>query len=180
MKGVIFTEFISLVEDKWGLQMINDIIDDTHDPVNGSYVSVGNYDHHQLVDLVVALHKRTGIPVNELLKAYGKALFERLVNRYGHFKLKFTSAFDLFMNLEDMIHTEVRKLLLDSNPPRFTCEQIDENKLKMHYYSHRCMGPVAEGLMHGCAEFFNEEIDVEVLGTSEKGDSVEYLLTKKP
>jgi len=178
MKGVIFTEFISLVEDKWGLQMINDIIDDAHDPENGSYVSVGNYAHHQLVDLVAALHRRTGIPVNELLMAYGKALFVRLVNRYEHFKMEFTSAFELFINLEGVIHTEVRKLLLESNPPRFVCERVDEDKLKMHYYSHRCMGPVAEGLMLGCAEFFGEQIDIEVLGISEKGDSVEYLLTK--
>ena len=128
MKGVVFTEFIHLVEEKWGLEMVNQIIDDADDPHQGAYVSTRNYDHKDLVQLVVALHKQSGIPVTDLLTTYGHVLFKRLIDRYAHFNLTFDNAFDLLLNIETVIHTEVKKLHVDSNPPKFDCEVVSEKQ----------------------------------------------------
>ncbi len=55
MKGIIFTQFLEMVEDKWGLSMLDELITKAKDPINGAYNAVDTYDHKQLVNLVVEL-----------------------------------------------------------------------------------------------------------------------------
>lgn len=179
MKGVIFTEFMGMVEEKWGLELVNKLIKDAADPLNGVYVSAGNYDHMNLVRMVVALHKHSVIPLPTLLKTYGQFVFKRLINTYKHLNFPFDNCFDFLENIESVIHREVKKLDLNTHPPKFETIRLEENSLKMVYMSHRCMGPVAEGLILGCAEYFEEEIQLEVLSQSDAGDRVEFLLTKE-
>ncbi len=45
MKGVVFTEFIEMVEDQFSADMVDDIIDDAQPPSGGAYTAVGTYDH---------------------------------------------------------------------------------------------------------------------------------------
>ncbi|MGF1754528.1 heme NO-binding domain-containing protein, partial [Vibrio makurazakiensis] len=49
MKGIIFTEFLELVEQKFGLDMLNEVLKLSGD--GGVYTSVGSYDHRKLVIL---------------------------------------------------------------------------------------------------------------------------------
>jgi hypothetical protein len=177
MKGIIFTEFIALVEKKWGLKMVNDVIEEADDPIDGAYVSTGNYDHHNLVELITTLHHKSGIPVRDLMEIYGRSLFNKLIEHW-YFDFQFDSTFDMLFNIESMIHAEVKKLYPDSMPPKFTCERLNDGQLKMVYQSHRCMGPVAKGLMLGCADYYSENIEVKIVNTSESGDEVEFLLSK--
>ncbi|MFT4982342.1 MAG: hypothetical protein ACI9UR_002213, partial [Bacteroidia bacterium] len=41
MKGIVFTEFLELVEDKFGLEVVNQIIDGCELETDGVYTSVG-------------------------------------------------------------------------------------------------------------------------------------------
>ena len=65
MKGIIFTEFLSLVEEKFGLEQLDAILDEAQD--SGIYTSVGSYDHKNLVKLIVILSKQTGISPEEVV-----------------------------------------------------------------------------------------------------------------
>ncbi|MDW1810083.1 heme NO-binding domain-containing protein, partial [Vibrio sp. Vb2362] len=43
MKGIIFTEFMELVEEKFGLDVLDQVLDLSND--EGVYTAVGSYDH---------------------------------------------------------------------------------------------------------------------------------------
>ena len=45
MKGIVFTEFFELVEDKFGLEVVQQIIDECKLESEGIYTSVGTYSH---------------------------------------------------------------------------------------------------------------------------------------
>ncbi len=56
MKGIIFTEFLELVEDKFGLELLEEVLEMSED--EGIYTSVGSYDHKNLVKLIINLSKK--------------------------------------------------------------------------------------------------------------------------
>lgn len=75
MKGMVFTEFLEMVEAKFSADMVDDIIDDANPASGGAYTSVGTYSHEELVDMVVALSNRTQIPVPVLVRTFGEHVF---------------------------------------------------------------------------------------------------------
>jgi hypothetical protein len=178
MKGVIFTEFLEMVEDKFEYEMVDQIIADAKDPNDGAFTSVNSYDHTQLVGLVKALHKRSGIPLHDLMKTYGEFLFGRLVRNYPNLIAGVTDSFEMLLNIEVLIHTEVRKLYPQSNPPRFTGIRLDGKMIKLIYNSHRSMGDIVEGLILGCGAHFGEKFKVEQLSEQNKGQRVKFEIER--
>jgi hypothetical protein len=60
MRGLVFTEFIALVEEKFGLRMADELLSQPGLTDGGAYTSVGNYSHREMLTLVVGLAERTG------------------------------------------------------------------------------------------------------------------------
>jgi hypothetical protein len=67
MKGVVFTEFMELVESRMGPDMLDRIITDAELPNDGAYTSVGTYYHAGLVRMVQALSNASGLSVPSLI-----------------------------------------------------------------------------------------------------------------
>jgi len=166
MKGVVFTEFLEMVEDRFSADMADDIIDAANLPSGGAYTAVGTYDHAEIVALVVALSERSGMEVRDLLLAFGEHLFGRFVKGYPAFFAGVSDAFSFLAGIEDIIHAEVRKLYPDAELPRFDTEHHDHHKLVLVYDSRRHFEDLAEGLMRGCVKHFGGGITIarEVLG----------------
>lgn len=158
MKGVVFTEFLEMVEDKFSADMVDDIIDEANPPSGGAYSAVGTYDHAEIVALVVALSAHSGIPTNDLLRIFGEHLFGRFVIGYPGFFEGITDCFEFLSGIENIIHAEVRKLYPDAELPKFEVEQHDADRLVMRYYSKRHFEDLAEGLIHGCIAYFGGSI----------------------
>lgn len=178
MKGIIFTEFLEMVEEKFDYQMVDNIITDAHDPLDGAYTSVNTYDHTQLVNLVIALHKRSGIPLPDLLRTYGEYLFGGLAKNYPNLLKDIKDPFDMLLNIEILIHTEVRKLYPEANPPKFTGTRIDDKTIELVYNSHRSMGDVAEGLIIGCGKHFGVNYKVEQTASDNNGQTVNFRIER--
>jgi len=53
MKGIIFTSFLDLVEEKFGMEMLEEVISSANLPNKGAYTAVGTYDHAELVQMVI-------------------------------------------------------------------------------------------------------------------------------
>jgi len=83
MKGIVFTEFLDLVEDKFGFEMVDTIINNSNLPSNGSYTAVGTYSFSEMLSLLTNLNKETGIPVNDLLLLYGEHFFSVVEKSYS-------------------------------------------------------------------------------------------------
>lgn len=178
MKGIVFTEFIDMVESKFGLGMMDDIIESANLPSGGIYTAVGTYDHSEMVELIVGVSKRTNISVNHLLKIYGKHLFVILVNSYAHFFPNIKSAFDLFEQIDSHIHVEVLKLYPDAELPKFNTQRLDANTIEMLYQSERKMADFADGLIEAALEYFNETANVQIEHLNDSGSLVKFIISK--
>lgn len=178
MKGIVFTEFIDMVEAKFGFDMMDDIIESSNLPSGGIYTAVGTYDHSEMVQLVVGLSQRTEIPVGELLKIYGKHLFGVLMKSYAHFFPNIHSAFDLFEQIDTHIHVEVLKLYPDAELPKFDTKRIDNNTIEMLYQSERKMADFADGLIEAALEYYNETANVKIVNLNESGSIVKFIISK--
>jgi hypothetical protein len=159
MKGMVFTEFLEMVEAKFSADMVDDIIDDANLPSGGAYTAVGTYDHGELVQMVVALSQRTDIPVPALVHTFGEHLFGRFYALFPAFFQGVTSALDFLEGIETVIHTEVRKLYPDAQLPQFDCTRSADG-LQMLYSSPRHFGDLAEGLIHGAVAHFGDQLQI--------------------
>ena len=63
MKGIVFTEFLELVEDKFGLEMVDSIIANSNLESNGVYTAVGTYSFSEMLQLLQNLSDNTGISI---------------------------------------------------------------------------------------------------------------------
>jgi len=160
MKGVVFTEFMELVESRMGLEMLDRIITEANLPNDGAYTSVGTYDHAELVRLVQALSNATGNSVPQLIHMFGEHLFHRFSVNYKPLFADTHNAFDFLSRIDDVIHVEVRKLYPDAELPTLPCERPAPERLVMHYSSPRGFGDLAEGLIAGCIKHYGESIKV--------------------
>jgi hypothetical protein len=159
MKGMVFTEFLEMVEAKFSADMVDDIIDDANLPNGGAYTAVGTYDHAELVQMVVALSKRTDVPVPALVHTFGVHLFGRFHALFPAFFQGVTTALDFLEGIETVIHTEVRKLYPDAQLPQFDCTRSADG-LQMLYSSPRHFGDLAEGLIHGAIAHFGDRLEI--------------------
>ena len=119
MKGIVFTEFLELVEDKFGIQTVQKVIDECELATGGVYTSVGAYDHKEMFQMVGKLSEIQDIPVPDLLEYYGEFFFGVLSSSYPQF-LKKHNLFTFLESIDGYIHPEVLKLYPDAELPKFT------------------------------------------------------------
>lgn len=160
MKGIVFTEFLEMVEIRFSADMVDDIIHDARLPHGGAYTSVGTYPHEEMVSMTVALSHHSGVATGELLRIFGEHLFGRFVIGYPTFFHNATDAFGMMAGIENVIHTEVRKLYPDAELPKFDVEHHDAKRLVLMYDSRRHFEDLADGLMRGCIAHFGGGIDI--------------------
>lgn len=179
MKGVVFTEFLDMVEDRFSAEMVDHIIVDSDLPSGGAYTAVGTYPHSEMVSMVVALSQRSGVAVRDLLLTFGQHLFGRFARGYPAFFTHQTNAFDFLAGIEHVIHAEVLKLYPDAQLPRFTVEEHTPQRLILVYDSPRHFEDLAEGLMQGCMAHFGERADLSRSALQENGVQRErFVLTR--
>ncbi|MEM6261707.1 MAG: heme NO-binding domain-containing protein [Bacteroidota bacterium] len=179
MKGMVFTEFLEMVEDRFGFEVADKIVENATLDSKGVYSAVGTYDHQEMVNLVVELSKETQVQVPDLLYVYGKHLFERFSEGYSvFFKNMQGGAFGFLKGIDNYIHVEVRKLYPDAELPGFDISQPDDRTLEMVYSSERKLGDFALGLIDGCLQHFDESASVARENIREDGSKVKFTITK--
>lgn len=180
MKGIIFTEFIEMVEDKFGFVVSDRIISNSDLPSGGAYTAVGTYDFDEVVQLVTNLSKESGLDVPKLLFTFGDHLFGRFYCVYPHFFEGKNDSFEFLSNIEDYIHVEVKKLYPDAQLPTIgTTISADGREMTMRYNSQRKMGDLALGLINGCIRHFKQDIEVEKTSEVDGGSEVTFKLKRK-
>lgn len=178
MKGMIFTEFLEMVELKFGLDAVNEVIDAANLPSGGVYSAVGKYDHREMVQLVYQLSQHSGLEVPALLRAFGGYLFSVFTRQYAALIESSNDGFDLLERVDREIHIEVLKLYPDAELPSFQTERLADNLLQMDYRSDRAMGDLAHGLIEACAEHFDERYQIAVTPRARDGKYVRFHIER--
>ena len=161
MKGIVFTEFVEMVEETFSPELMDELFGAVSLESKGVYTSVGTYDHHELVSLVVELSKRTDTEVPTLIHAFGKYLGKQFVARYPAFFEAAEDSFGFLEQVDGHVHVEVRKLYPDAELPRFHTRRVGEHELEVVYESERPFADLAHGLIENTIEYYGESIDIE-------------------
>lgn len=169
MKGIVFTEFLEMVDDKFSPEVSEAIIEEANLPSGGAYTSVATYDHAEMVTMVVKLAEKTNTPVSDLLGVFGEYLLGRFKVLYPDFFVGVSSTFDFLDTIENHVHVEVKKLYSDAELPSFATERLNDGAMTMTYKSSRPFADLAEGLIRGSIAHFGEEIQLrrEDLGSGD-------------
>lgn len=178
MKGVIFTEFLDLVEEKFGLEMVDTIIENSDLDSGGIYTSVGTYNFSEMLSLLTNLSGETNISIDDLLEVYAEHFFGIIEVSYPGFLAQYQEPLEMLASIENHIHVEVRKIYPDAELPTFTIEDRTETTLVMIYKSSRAMYSFGKGLMNKTFEHFNSSATILMEKLKEDGTEVKFSITK--
>jgi len=177
MKGIVFTEFLEMVESRFSMQTVEQLIEEADLPSRGIYTAVGTYGFQEMVVLVTHLSRLVEIPVPDLLKEFGRYLLKRFVVKFPHFFEGVSSTLVFLPQVESVVHLEVKKLYPDAELPSFSCVPVKPAQLEMVYRSTRNLPDLAEGLILGCADHFGESLDIQRRNISSGSPAVIFNIT---
>lgn len=179
MKGVVFTELLEMVEERYSLAKVDELLEKANLPSGGVFTAVGTYPPTEMLTLLATLSEMTGLTPAQLLHAFGKHLLGRFVRGYPAFFEGVTSSFALLERVDGYIHVEVRKLYPDAELPRFEYEKPAPNTLVMTYKSPRKLADLAHGLIEGTVEHFGEKVTISREDLSQgRGEVVRFSLVR--
>lgn len=180
MKGIVFSEFIELVEEKFGFDIADDIIEEADLPSGGAYTSVGTYNHQELITLVGLLSQKTGIDAEALVQVFGEHLLGVFHSSHPIFFDEVDNCFDFLDTIENRVHVEVKKLYPEAELPTFSASFPKPNTMLLTYTSKRPFSALAYGLIKGSAKYYGEDINVMMEDQSVAPETkVVFELTKR-
>ncbi|UZO82250.1 heme NO-binding domain-containing protein [Aquimarina sp. ERC-38] len=174
MKGIVFTEFLDLVESKFGLEMVDRIITQSTLNSNGAYTAIGTYKFSEMAELLTNLSLNTGIDVQELLLIYGEHFFTVLQESYGTMLRQYAGPIELLNAIENHIHVEVRKIYPEAELPSFEVLKKTDNSLIMIYKSDRAMYSFGLGLMRSAFRYFDKKATITYTKLKTDGTEVKF------
>lgn len=177
MKGLVFTEFMDLVENKFGLEVLDEIITESKLESDGIYTSIGTYPFSEMVELLTNLSKKVNIPPNDLLYVFGRSMFSSLANSMPDVIRGYSGPIEFFESIHDHIHVHVRKIYPDAELPSFKVLNKTETSIVMIYESSRALYCLGHGLMDESLKHFNHTANVEYYLMNDDGTKVRFEVT---
>lgn len=178
MKGIVFTEFLDLVEDKFGLEVLDKILTQSDLESGGVYTSVGTYSFSEMLQLLQHLSAHTSISIDDLLLVYAEHFFGVIEESYPGLLATYKDPIEMLSSIENHIHVEVRKIYPDAELPTFEVVEKTQDNLVMIYKSSRAMHHFGLGLMNKTFEHFNSKASIVLEKLNEDGTEVKFLINK--
>ena len=178
MKGIVFTEFLDMVEAKFGYDMVDDLIDTSELDSKGVYTAVGTYHHSEIISLLTNLSTKSQIAPEILLKVFGEYLFDTFLNLHPQFFSAHNDSFSFLESIDSHIHVEVLKLYPDATLPKFITTTNEDGSMSMTYQSERKMASLAEGLINKTLAHYQDHCEIHSDLIKEDGSEVKFTLTK--
>ncbi len=174
MKGIVFTEFLEMVEKKFGYDMVDSILEKSG--LDGIYTAIGTYPHHEIVSLLMNLSEETNKDAEILLSEFGKYIFDTFLASYPQFFQNAENAFEFLESIDNHIHVEVQKLYPEAALPRFETEVNAVGEMTMVYKSDRKMSSFAMGLIEKTISHYKENLNVTKEVIKDDGSEVRFII----
>lgn len=178
MKGIIFTVFLEMVESRFGLEVVDQVLESNHLPSGGVYTSVGTYDFVEMLRLLRSLSENVQIPEESLLHAFGNYLFQALIDHYPEVVADFSNPMDLLAGIEDHIHTQVLKLYPNAELPTIRILEHKPHSMTLLYESSRGLYRLAHGLIESAFAHFNTTAGVKYELLNPEGTRVKFQISQ--
>lgn len=159
MKGVVFDMLRDMVEERFGLEGWQGILEKSGSA--GLYISTETYEDSELIHLVVTASEVTGIAVDDLVFAFGEYMIPSFYQRFPALFNQAPNLIKFLLSVDQIIHVEVKKLFPDAGLPTFDYSGESEDSLVMIYKSPRKLCRLAEGLISGSASHFKQAYSLD-------------------
>ncbi|NND81863.1 MAG: hypothetical protein HKN50_05470 [Gammaproteobacteria bacterium] len=156
MKGIILTEFVEFLEQTVGENTAQKIIDDSQVASEGAYSRVGQYDYHELIQLLTQSVAETEQQAEVLLQGFADHMFKVFKRDYQVFFEGTDNAISMLIQIDNHIHVEVQKLYPDAELPKFDYT-LQGSQLTLRYQSPRPFAQVAYALVGACLKYFGDK-----------------------
>ncbi|MDF3033408.1 MAG: guanylate cyclase [Alphaproteobacteria bacterium] len=160
MKGIVFTVFNNMIEEKFGLKTWQALLDKVQPEGGGAYTAGGTYSDAELFALVTELSRQTKIDVPTLIETFGIYMFPVLAQKYSLFVQPNMDLKDFLKSIDSVIHLEVKKLEENAELPTISYIDPAPHQLIMLYRSPRKLCHLAIGLTKGAANHFKKQISI--------------------
>jgi predicted hydrocarbon binding protein len=169
LKGIVFNAFEEMIVGQHGEDAWDDLLDTTG--LEGAYASPGSYPDEELRALVGAAADAFDSTNEALIRQLGRSAIPLFAARFPEVFAPYDNARSLVLNLNEIIHPEVRKLYPGADVPIFDYELPSAETLVMGYHSKRKLCVLGEGLLEGTARHFGETVSIEQPTCMLRGDT---------
>jgi len=167
MKGIVFTEYIDFLDNKFGMEKTEEIIQAPNPESTAAYTVKGNYPYQEMLDLLRHSSTLTNEKPDDLLVQFGQHMIRVFHQNFPQF----------FDGKKNAIHPEVQKLYPDADLPSFDIENKGDDFI-MTYHSRKGMGDFAHGLIMGCLDMYRENAKVEKTYLKADKTVVQFKISK--
>jgi hypothetical protein len=159
LKGLVFTTFYDFCEDQVGADALDEIIEAADLPHAGGYTSVGTYPFDEMVALITAYVRRSGLTMPVVMEQFGAFCFASWVKKFPHLFAD-RDLFDVLANINDFHESEVRKLYPDAELPSFEVAARTAHYIVLEYKSCKPLADLAVGVIRGAGEHLGSPVSV--------------------
>jgi hypothetical protein len=177
MKGIVFTGFLEMVEEKFGIETVDAILQEAGLQSNGIYTSVGTYPFSEMVLLLNRLNSKVNIPVNDLIYTFGLYFFDILTANYSSIFKQYNSAFEMLESVHEHIHVQVRKIYPDAELPSFYIKRKNNGSIEMFYSSERGLYKFALALIEKTCACYNHKAIITYTKLRQDGTKVKFMIS---
>jgi len=174
VKGLVFTTLYDFCEAHFGADMVDDVIDAAALPHQGAYTSVGTYPFEEMVSLISALVRLSGISMPEIMERFGEFCFSSWVKRFPAL-FNDRDIFDVLGDIDKFHEEEVRRLYPDAVLPSFKVMSRTPNELILEYCSCKPVADLAVGVIRGAGNHLGSPVDVSY----ENGTAIRFCVRRQ-
>lgn len=168
MKGIVFNLLEAVVRRDYGDDTWEEVLEAAD--VDGAHTSLGNYPDEEMMKLVGAASSALKMPADDVVRWFGRNALPLLAKKHPQFFDPHESTRSFLLTLNDVIHSEVRKLYPGADVPDFTYDTSSSEVLLMHYRSPRKLCALAEGFIEATAAHYAEELSLDQPECMKRGD----------
>ena len=131
---------------------------------------IATYPDEAVVELLTAGCELLGCDLGTLLKSLGRFAAPELLSFAANMLHPSWKSFELLANVETIIHRTIRIQNPEAQPANIQAFRLNENTVQVIYSSRRGLCDLAEGILNGLGEFYNENLEVRQLTCSKQGE----------
>jgi hypothetical protein len=142
-----------------------------------AFISMDSYPDDITYRLVDAASVVMEMPATDILEAFGRYwLLFTAAEGFGSLMEMAGDNLPEFLQNLDNLHARVGLSFPELQPPSFLCSELEQESLKLHYYSDRPgLTPMVVGMLKGLAEKFNTDVDIQLTKSKEDGNDHQEL-----
>ncbi len=177
MKGTVVSIWLNTCKKLYNDSQVNEAMNHAGWETNKIFSPLEEVDDKVIAKFISKLSETRSLTKEKLWNDIGKDNIQSFVNVYPvYFKKR--SAYEFLKSLND-IHIAITKKISGAKPPAVDIVQTSKRKAVMTYSSKRKMFDYFLGMLEGTFEYFNEQLEYEILEKSGDVMKVEVTFEKE-